>query len=647
VLACPIHVLRASSVGLLLLTGACFDPDPTPLDTESAGTTEGSTTDGTVCNPGARRDCVCANDLPGTQTCNADGSGFGACECDGADSTTTLGPTTAPPECDEDADCAGVAEGECQQGVCSPNGTCAVQFRPEGTACGDDTETACSGADACDDAGQCVTNDAPDGTACAGCPLGVCSCMAGVCGDCVELAPHNNFITTRSIAGWTLTGGWGLYREAPQSYEAGPVAFGGQVLGTDGNRLAPYPGGELEVSFARTGEIILPATLEFLSWNVDEGGGNYDNKRIRVSNDGGLSFVTLVDCMTNPLGQPFCEYREDRAADDWDVISIPVPVDMVGDAGYVELGYDTADSCCSFERGWFIDVTNFATECACVSDASCSGLGSECGTAVCGGSGECGLDAMAAGTGCGDASTVECNAADACDGFGYCAQNQAPTGITACSDCPAGAGACNTCQEGVCVDCVSPAPTNDFGAGAQATQGWLVEDLSGTGADWQIYFSAPQSQVAGSTPTNLSFAPSFGTDGNRQAPYPGLHLEHSRITTTPDLVPPQITFASWHVDEGTTDNKTIELSVDGGATWTTLVDCISGVGTPRPFCEFRQDPRLGTEWDQIVINTAAFAGQVGQLRFTYNTQDACCNFERGWFIDNLGFAQYCSDSPFP
>lgn len=116
----------------------------------------------------------------------------------------------------------------------------------------------------------------------------------------------------------------------------------------------------------------------------------------------------------------------------------------------------------------------------------------------------------------------------------------------------------------------------------------------------------------------------------------------------PIEVPAQITFSSWNVDEGSGfDNKIIELSVDGGVTWTVLVDCPAGIGVPQPFCNSRDATRLGTDWDNIVLDTAAFVGQVGQLRFTYNTGDGCCSFERGWFIDNLSFAQYCQDSPFP
>ncbi len=647
--------LRASAIGISVLLGACFDPDPTPLETESAGVTEGSTSTGsTTCDPGITQSCTCADGSAGTQVCADDGSGFGACECEAVDSTTApsdTGSTTEvepPPECEDDGDCASMAEGECQVGVCDQtSGTCMVESLRDGTPCGDATETECSAADACL-RGTCMPSDLPNGTTCTDCPLGVCSCDGGQCGDCASFAPANNFITTRSIEGWTLTGGWGLYREAPQSFSAGPTVFANQVLGTDGNRAEPYPSNDNENSSARTAPMVLPATLEFLSWNLDEGTG-VDNKTIRVSNDGGATFTTLVDC---PMGiggpQPFCNFRnEPRAADDWDVVSIPVPPDMVGDIGVVELTYVTGDGCCGFEKGWFIDVTNFATECACADDEGCAALGGECGTGSCGGTGECGLDPVLAGTACGDATDVDCNAADACDGVGYCASNVAATGLTSCQDCPAGAGGCNVCQAGTCPNCLAQPANNDFAIGVQSHAGWLVEDLDGAGADWQIFTSAPQNLLMGSMPLPLSFGPSFGTDGNRQAPYPGQEAENSRITTTVDTVPGQVTFSSWNVDEGSGfDNKTIELSVDGGATWNVLVDCSGGINT-QPFCNFRDATRLGTDWDNIVLNTGAWVGMTGQLRFTYNTGDGCCDFERGWFIDNLSFAQYCQDAPFP
>lgn len=651
-LACRLKksVPISSALGLTLLLGACFDPDPTPLETESVGTTNGDTTVGSVCEPGEEQDCVCDDGQMGTQSCSDDGSGFGACECGTADDTTTMtdpssttDATTGPmPECEAAMDC-NQADGDCQVDACV-DGVCMVEYAREGMECGGPEPSECSAADTCV-RGACVPNDALDGTTCTDCASGVCACMGGTCGDCDTFAAENNFITTRSIAGWTLTGGWALYREAPQSQYIGPIAFGGQVFGTDGNRSMPYPGGEQETSSARTGTVTLPATIDFLSWNVDEGGASYDTKQIRVSTDGGASFVTLADCMVD-ASPPFCQFRDEtRAPDDWDVISLPVPPELVGDEGFVEFTYNTGDSCCEFERGWFIDTMNFSSECACAGDDACSGLGGECGEAVCGATGECELDAVGAGTGCGDAADGECNDPDACDGNGYCATNAAPSGFTQCEDCPAGPGNCNACQQGTCVDCTTLIP-NDFGGGAPG--GWLIEDLSGTGADWQIYNSAPQNQLGGSVPVPLSFAPSFGTDGNRQAPYPGGETEYSRITTVADVVPAQLTFSSWNVDEGSfVDNKIIEVSVDGGASWNVLVDCGGGIGGAPAFCTFRDDGRLGGDWDAIVIDTGAFAGQVGQLRFTYNTLDSCCSFERGWFIDNFSFGQFCVDSPFP
>lgn len=643
-------------VGLGVLSVACFDPDLVmeQSDGATAGTASAGPDTGTACSPGESQPCICDGGSSGTQTCADDGSSFGSCECDGSDSTTTPDPTVdpttgPPPECTSDDDCASMAEGECEQGICGDDGTCSVEPRAEGTPCGDASEVECSAADTCDGEGTCAANDLPDGAPCPTCPLGVCSCLEGACGDCTDFAPSNNFVTDRSVQGWDLTGGWGLYREAPQSFVRGSVRFEGQVFGTDGNRMAPYPSSEDEESYARTPPTVLPATLEFLSWNVDEG-ANVDNKTIRISTDGGMTFIPVVDC--NAGGAfPFCQFRNDeRAADDWDPVSIPLPPRMVGQVGIVEFTYDTLDSCCNFEQGWYIDATNFATECACTQDASCLPLGGDCGAGICGEAGECELDPAAADTACGDATDNDCNAPDTCDGVGYCTNNEALTGLSACSDCPAGAGGCNTCQAAVCVDCLMQPAENDFSNGAGSVAGWVVDDLSGTGADWQIFFSAPQTTEPMSMPTPLSFGPSFGTDGNRQVPYTDAleEAETSSVTTPPDVVPAAITFASWHADEGSNpyDTKRIELSVDDGATWNVLIDCEVDM-LAQPFCLFEPGTRDGADWDLISLDTAAFVDQTGILRFTYDTVDTCCGDERGWFIDNLNFARYCLDFPFP
>jgi hypothetical protein len=645
--------LAFASLGLLV--PSCFDPTSV-VDTDTDGTSGGGT--GGTCTPGLTESCVCEDGMSGTQSCAADGSGFGACECgsdsldsSGTDPTDPTDPTDdttgPPPECTGDEDCAGIEDGICEVVTCD-DGACVVTPDAAGTACGDAMDTECSAPDTCDGAGECGANDAFDGTACTDCPLGLCSCVAGACGDCPAFAPNNNFITTRSIEDWTLTGGWGLYREAPQSFNTGAVLFDSQVFGTDGNRAAPYPASENEMSSAISPPTILPPSLNFRSWNVDEG-TNVDNKTIAISTDGGASFQTILDCNTAPPGVPFCQFRnDDRAADDWDDVMVPVPAPMQGQVGQVRFTYDTLDSCCNFEKGWFIDEVNFATECACVGDEGCAGLGGECGPSVCGATGECELDAVAADTACGDAVDSECNGADTCDGAGYCLANQADNGLTACGDCLAGPGGCGVCQGGSCPTCVDLPSTNNFSGGLASITGWVIEDLSGTGSDMRIYSSAPMTE-SGLAAVPLSLGSAFGTDGNNQTPYGDStgEVEHSRVTTPPDIVPVSITFNSWHADEGGNpfDTKLIELSVDGGVSWNVLADCNAGTG--QAFCLFEPVTRAGNDYDFISLPTAGFAGMVGQLRITYDTVDAGGGDARGWFIDNLNFAQACNDPQFP
>ncbi|MEM9454501.1 MAG: DUF4215 domain-containing protein [Myxococcota bacterium] len=167
--------------------------------------------------------------------------------------------------------------------------------------------------------------------------------------------------------------------------------------------------------------------------------------------------------------------------------------------------------------------------------------------------------------------------------------------------------------------------------------GW---ELTG---DWEIYDEAPPSDWPA-----VSFAMTqgrvLGTDGNRMAPYPGAEPETSSATTASFTLPSTLRFRSWHVDEGgqpdgeglINDTKRIGVSVDGGDTWQTLVDCTGGPGVDLPFCQGHQGPRDAGDWDEIQLDTTAFAGMPGMLRFEYDTlSDSCCGLEQGWFIDDL------------
>lgn len=618
---------------------------------------------------------ACADDVTGAGPDDDDGgtsSGTGAVPDPTVDPGTTSGPGststdpgTSDPTIDPDSsggeacagpeDCADLAS-ECTEATCEA-GRCVVQNAEAGTACGDATDTACNGADTCDGAGTCVDNVPGDGTACTECDGVECACSAGACSACAAFADTNEFTTDRALLGWEMTGDWRLYTGAPSAYMAEEVLFGlgggddvllpaipfgGQVFGTDGNRSAPYPGGHEETSYARTKAFVLPDTLQFRSWHQDEGGGEFDNKFVRVSLDG-KTWTTLHDCQDKISAlSPLCEGVELREGDDWDDIALTVPPAMVGQVGFVEFAYETGDGCCGFERGWFIDTANFATECACGADSTCDAFATECGTGTCGAGGACELAAVEAGEACGSNAATSCGSADACDAYGYCQPNDL-VNLLACEDCPAGAENCNGCLDGACLDC--PTPTDSFLAG---TPGWGRPPTVGGG--WAVFSEIPSNENGDGpiAPADTAF---LGNDGSTNGAADGVGEEVSAsIVSPPDTMPATLTFDSWHVDQGGMvvidvgypDTKRIEVSVDGGGGWETLVDCADPLLDDYPFC-LQVVSRGADEWDAISIDTSAYAGMDALLRFTYETGSACCGFEYGWYIDNLNIAQVCAD----
>src|SRR5690606_4858406 len=115
---------------------------------------------------------------------------------------------------------------------------------PFGTSCGPDAAE-CQAGGACDGSGACVVPDL-EGATCASCDgdPAACVCRGGACATCTTFASVNTF-SAPDLPGWELTGGWGLYTRFPRDRQApSEVPIGDRVLGTDGNRSRPYPGGE-------------------------------------------------------------------------------------------------------------------------------------------------------------------------------------------------------------------------------------------------------------------------------------------------------------------------------------------------------------------------------------------------------------------
>jgi len=118
--------------------------------------------------------------------------------CDGAD--TCDGSGGCNPNHHADGTPCPYDDNDCTDDVCSA-GECTHPPHPLGTACGDQTASACDFADSCDGVGVCVPNVAADGTACSdgwyctatdACSNGVCVGSGDPCpgadgdGDCSE-----------------------------------------------------------------------------------------------------------------------------------------------------------------------------------------------------------------------------------------------------------------------------------------------------------------------------------------------------------------------------------------------------------------------------------------------------------------------------
>lgn len=575
----------------------------------------------------------------------------------GSGTSSSSGSTSTGPACTTNEQCASLTA-DCKIGVCNALGNCEAQNQMKDTPCGNATASDCDGADKCDDMGNCLTNLASEASFCDDCPAGpgLCAlCTAGACGDCPNRATIKTFNSVHAVEGWQVSGGWGLYTHtAPSSPFYGgeaSVVFNKQVFGTDGNRVHPYPGNEKETSSATTPPTLLPAQLTFESWNWDEG-GIYDQKTISVSIDGGMSYKIVAICPNSgPPPYAFC-VGKDPFGDPTTETFLPVTIDLttafpeaVGKIGRVRFSYDTGDAAVGYEKGWFIDGLNFATDCACTADPDCTFENGACADAHCDpATSQCVLAPKNVGGACGDIADKTCSAPDSCDANGLCDPHNDEKDNTICDACSDGSGLCDSCGGGICLNC--PA-VQTF----EQTSKFMTWTLTG---GWAFY-SRPTPLNSPSVGMNPNFADTaFGNDGVKVAPYfmydsPSgtyfavpLAAEDGSATTPPIVLPTSLKFDSWHVDRGGVagrDVKRITVTVNG--TPTVLVDCNGGAMSTLPFCQ-QVMSRAVDAWDTIDIPLGPLAGQTGVVEFKYESNDSGFAWEQGWYIDNINIAR-CGD----
>ncbi len=146
----------------------------------------------TVCAPDTPQDCPCADGSPGTQTCLADGSGFGECSC-------SCVPACKGRQCGDDGcgnpDGCGTCTG---QQVCGSDGFCIDQCKPTETKCG----TACV---------DTRTNNANCGSCGNACTDGL-RCVAG---SCTWLGTNIKHVVLIAQENHTFDAYFGRYCTAP------------------------------------------------------------------------------------------------------------------------------------------------------------------------------------------------------------------------------------------------------------------------------------------------------------------------------------------------------------------------------------------------------------------------------------------------
>jgi hypothetical protein len=421
-----------------------------PADSfEPGGTSCGSASD-TICDNADTCDgsgsCQ-TNNEPSSVTCRADA---GACDvaetCDGAGScpSDTLEPNgtscgnPADSICDNPDSClAGSCvtnnestsvtcradAGECDVAeTCDGLGSCpADTLEPNGTACGDGTDTICDNADTCS-GGTCVDNNEPSSVTCradagecdvaetcdgnGACPSDTLEPNGTACGDGTDTICDNAD---------TCSGGTCVDNNEPSSVTCRADAGECDVAETcDGNGACPAD--TLEPNGTACGD-----GTDTICDNADtcSGGTCVDNNE-----------PSSVTCRADAGECDAAETCDGNGNCPADVYS----PDGTACGDGTDTICDNADTC---SGGTCVD-NNESSSVTCRADTG------ECDIAeTCDGNGACPADAFeASGTSCGDGTDTICTDPDTCDGSGSCEDNDALTSVT----CRADAGECDVAE---------------------------------------------------------------------------------------------------------------------------------------------------------------------------------------------------------
>ncbi|MCC6625708.1 MAG: hypothetical protein IT385_31020 [Deltaproteobacteria bacterium] len=447
-----------------------------------------------------------------------------------------------------------------------------------------------------------------------------------------------------------------------------------------------YDVGERGAAVARTSPLYVPAgarlTLAFQLWADTEQTDGFDRLRVLVEDEAGSRALWTSDAIggtTHGVFQP-----------------VTIVVGAVAPGARLAFEADTIDGIINRFEGFYLDDVRIATTCCdpaasaagdcddndpctvdgcapdgasatggacthtpipgcCLSDASCED-GNACTADRCSAPGgtcssepipDCCASALECddqdpctedrcdGIACAHAPLccerdVDCDDGDPCTG-GRCHQGQCRYTATCCradEDCDDGA-ACtdDRCDDGTCVNAFTYAPgccipdvlTERFDSGLASPAGWTLSPIVNN-VGWQVLASGE----ARSDPAVLYY-------GHRTL---GFYENGGRNTGTaatpfvrlPEGVQLALTFALLADVEQGGARDVLEVQAIVGAEVVTLVT--------------KDDLAIG-QWQEIELDLSFAAGELVQIRWTFDTVDGVANTKRGLFLDDVRILSSC------
>ncbi|MCA9554070.1 MAG: putative Ig domain-containing protein, partial [Myxococcales bacterium] len=477
----------------------------------------------------------------------------------------------------------------------------------------------------------------------------------------IDGSPMTQNFSATLPTGWGATGGWEFGIPTVGANTVGPpTVYDGEVAAT--RIAANYTNSSFWSMATEIYDLsaVTNPTLQFVHWYNFErsaSGTNYDGANIKISTDGGASWVELLPASVTPaytgaLGSGTTGMAGQQGwsgiLTDWQIVTVDLSANLTGLRDQVAIRFDMGSDSSTTRPGWYVDDVRIGALADLViapTVTSAPRLSGMEGAAYSYSVTATGLPAPTlAATGAAGAALPAWLTFNPATGILSGTPGATDVGDHAVDVTATNAGGVDTQSFSIHVFAAGTLPVFTDGFEGPANP-WTIGFDVGTASDWEIgtaTVAGPLGCFAG--------AQCAGTilDGDYSVG-PALSYMQTPVVNLTGIPQPAMRFMQWYRTESGYDGGNVKISTDGGLTFSPLTPssvtpAYTGTLSPAPMAGQLAWTGVGTTWTAVTIDLSADLQGLPRdqivLRFDFASDTSLVY--TGWYLDDVQVGDYAT-----